>query len=281
MSTIYPALNANTAGSSLPVMEYVELAARHNFTSVELNGDRIEPLVNMDIQEGRDFLGRLGISIASFDLPVEWRKDESTFQDGMHDLPLIASAARILGATRCCTWVVPNYPTLPADSRRWIGARFRAIREVLASDSIRFGLEFIGPLHYLSEPGRTFIRGMQDMLAFAEDLGSNAGLLVDSFHWHCLGNTEEDLAAVPAERIIYVHINDAPNVPVEEQQDEKRLLPGEGIINLSAFVRGLAKAGYEGPVGIEVPTSTLKNATPDEAAALARQSWNSMIEAVA
>lgn len=270
MSTIYPALNAATAGRGLPIDKYLDLAARHSFTSAEVG---IEPLAEMGTEAAKELLASTGVEIASFGLPVEWRKDEQTFQDGLQQLPNLAAVAQELGATRCCTWVLPNYPTEPAESRRWIGARFKAIADIFAAHGIGFGLEFIGPKHFLGDPGHTFIYRMEDMLDFTQELGPNVGLLVDSFHWHALGSTEAALAALPAERITYVHINDAPDVPYEEVRDNVRLLPGAGVIDLCAFLGGLRSAGYSGPAGIEVLGTALANLSAEEAAAQTWEAW--------
>lgn len=274
MTAIYPALNPATAGRGLPVDQYLALAARHGFTSAEVG---IEPLAQMGVDAAKELLAQTGVSIAAFGLPVEWRKDEQTFADGLKRLPELARVAEQLGATRCPTWVLPNYPTTPDESRRWIGARFTAVAEVLAAHNIGLALEFIGPAHFIRDPGHTFARTMEDMLIFAQELGPNVGLLVDAFHWHALGSTEAALAMLPTDRIVYVHINDAPNVPREEVRDNVRLLPGAGVIDLCAFLRGLEAAGYTGPAGVEVLGTALQHLSADEAAAATQQSWQDVV----
>jgi sugar phosphate isomerase/epimerase len=158
--------------------------------------------------------------------------------------------------------------------RRLLGVRFRRIAAVLDRHGLKFGLEFLGPAHFRDDPGFTFVYRMEDMLAFAEEIGSNVGVLVDSFHWHCLGGTHEALAAIPRDRLVYAHINDARDVPREAQRDDDRLLPGEGIIDLRGFLGGLRAAGYDGPVGIEVDGPYLAQVAPDEAAERARRAWD-------
>jgi sugar phosphate isomerase/epimerase len=118
---------------------------------------------------------------------------------------------------------------------------------------------------------------MEDMLAFATEIGPNVGILVDSLHWHCLGSDCGALEAVPSDRLVYAHINDAPDVPREEQRDDDRLLPGEGAIDLCGFLSALRAAGYDGPVGIEIDGPALLHFVPDEAASRARLAWTKLL----
>jgi sugar phosphate isomerase/epimerase len=55
---------------------------------------------------------------------------------------------------------------------------------------------------------------------YRRELGKleNIGLLVDSFHWHTSGGTPMDLASIPTWQVVHVHVNDAPNLPREQQQ---------------------------------------------------------------
>jgi sugar phosphate isomerase/epimerase len=71
----------------------------------------------------------------------------------------------------------------------------------------------------------------------------NFNLLVDSMHWFRLGNTVEQLAALPPGIVGYAQLCDAPATPrfetyLEEAMYE-RMVPGEGELPLAEFVRAL------------------------------------------
>jgi sugar phosphate isomerase/epimerase len=100
----------------------------------------------------------------------------------------------------------------------------------------------------------------------ADAVGPNAGLLVDSFHVHTSGTTFDYLAKLPGSRIVLVHINDAPDLPLPKVQDSKRVLPGEGVIDVNGFVQAIGKTGYNGPLSLEVFSDELKALPPPEAA---------------
>ena len=73
-----------------------------------------------------------------------------------------------------------------------------------------------------------------------------------------------------AEQIIHVHINDAPpGIPIDEQQDLVRELPGEtGIIDIKGFLGLLRRIGYDGPVTVEPFKRELQD-LPSDASRLA------------
>ncbi len=268
-----PALNAATAGDGLPIEDYIALAGRQGFRWIELNGAQMDPLWRLGPERAAARLAAAGVAIASFFLPVSWRRDEAAFERDLPAFRRLVPFAAALGAARCCTYLFPNVPLPPEQTRRVFGRRFRIVAGILAPHGLRFGLEFLGPAHFRDDPGHTFLYRMEDMLGFAEELGPNVGLLVDSLHWHCLGSDVRALSAVPPGRLVYAHINDAPAGPRERQRDDDRLLPGDGAIDLAGFLTGLARAHYDGPVGIEVDGPALRGFDPDTAAGMARASW--------
>lgn len=274
--TLAPALNAATAGEALDAEDFIDLAGRTGFRWIEFNGGQMPGLIALGPDAARQRLAAADVRIASFFLPVDWRSDESRFHDGMAGLPDLSRFVAALGATCCCTYLFPNMAFQADEARALLRRRFASVATVLEDHGLRFGLEFLGPAHFRSDPGYTFIYRMEDMLAFAEEIGPNVGILVDSLHWHCLGSDVGALAAVPADRLVYAHINDVPPVPVEQQRDDDRLLPGEGVLDLAGFVAGLTRAGYAGPVGIEVDGPHLRSFFVDEAATRARRSWTAL-----
>jgi len=65
---------------------------------------------------------------------------------------------------------------------------------------------------------------------------------------------------------VHVHINDAYPGPIDELLDLKRLLPGDGVIDLVAFLKALKTVGYDGPISVETFDEALKKVGPQEAA---------------
>lgn len=94
--------------------------------------------------------------------------------------------------------------------------------------------------------------------AMVEAAGPGVGILVDSLHFDRSASSLRDLAAVPAERLPFAHLCDAPVAPPYTTNEllhaarEDRLAPGDGDIDLGAFLSALPP---DLPLGLEIPLS--------------------------
>ena len=277
-----PCLNGATAGGGLPFPEFVQLAARTGFGAVEFSVESLVQLVQERSLAGtKDFLASSGVQLGAWGPPVEWRQDEATFRAGLERLPDLARMAAECGCLRTCTWIAPS-SDVPYDQRwAFVVGRLRPIVDILRAEDVHFGIEFVGPKTARTGP-HDFMYTMAEALKMAEELGGDhCGLLLDSFHWFCSEATAAEIAALPAEKIVHVHINDAPDRPVAEQMDFERLLPGEGIIDLTAFLAALKSIGYHGPVSVETFSKDLSKLPADEAARKASAAVRSVLSKVA
>jgi sugar phosphate isomerase/epimerase len=148
--------------------------------------------------------------------------------------------------------------------------RLAPAAEILAASGCRLGLEFIGPRTLRDAARHPFVYRMQDMLDLGAAMGTNVGVLLDCWHWYTSGGTVDEIRAVRAEQIVYVHVNDAPaGVPVDQQVDNVRALPGEtGVIDIAGFLQALQAVGYDGPV-VPEPFKQELNSLPSDDARLA------------
>lgn len=280
-------LNAARLGGAgrLPFTEYAALAARHGFDGIDFGITGAMKAVDQDAVPGqqtgasglRDYLSELGVAPAVFGLDVEWRRDDETFAAGMANLPAQAAFAQGLGSTRCCTWMPPATNDDPAAWIKRTAGRFREIAAVFADHGIRLGLEWVGPRHLRAgganamgaNPVIYTLDGTLDLIA---QIGApNVGLLVDCYHCYTTGIGEAEIAKLTDAQIVHVHVNDAPKGSTPETAlDGGRVLPGDGVIDLAGFLRGLQAAAYRGYVATEVLAAEEIAATPDEAAARVR-----------
>jgi 2-keto-myo-inositol isomerase len=74
-------------------------------------------------------------------------------------------------------------------------------------------------------------------------------LVLDSCHWHASGSGSLD--SYPVERLVLVHLNDAPDKPPREIEDADRVLPGEGVIKLPELMGMLKTRAFNGPWSLE------------------------------
>lgn len=265
-----PSLNGVIIGTSMSLEEQVDLAARHGLKGVDTGIEALAALVQAKSLEGaREFFDTSGVQPACWGLPVDWRASEDDFAAGLKALPGHAKVGQDLGCTSCCTWLPPSVDCDPAELRKLAVKRFGECAKVLGGFGCSLGLEWVGPKTCRTAEN-VWIHRMDQLLEMEAEMGQpNVGLLVDSFHWFTAGHTPEELAAVPVEQIVHVHLNDAPARPRDEQIDSQRLLPGEGVIDLLGFLTALKTVGYTGYMGIETFSKELTALPPDQAAARA------------
>jgi len=281
-----PTLNPATAGGGLALPEFVQLASRHGFSGVEFSITEAAALVEATSFEAvATIFEEPKVLPIVFGLPVEWRKDEDTFQAGLAELPALAKLAQNLDCTRCCTWVLPDGGIPVAEYSANSIRRFAEIGRVLQDEGVRFGMEFIGPLHFRTDPKNVWFYDIPGALEVVEQVSQagtleNIGLLVDCWHWYTSGGTVMDLASIPVEQFVNVHINDAPAIPREEQVDSVRLLPGaSGTIDIVGFLKTLDAIGFDGPLSVETFSEDLRALDPEDAAAQASSAVASVMNA--
>lgn len=106
----------------------------------------------------------------------------------------------------------------------------------------------------------------------------NGGLLVDTWH---LARTQDGTALlrdIPGARIVAVQISDSP--PVEDPEPDylaaaltRRLMPGEGALDLVGFLRLLDERASSAPIGVEVCSERL---AAEPAATVARRAGDAV-----
>jgi len=262
---MFLSLNSVLVSGRVPWPEFARLAAKVGFpgTDVMLDG-----AMKAGVNATRDLLAGLRLKPAVFDFPAEFRKDDVTFQSAMPKLRDAAAFASAIGCPRMVTYIMSSSDTPKAELRKTYKDRFSEAGRILADANVRLGLEFLGPLHIRKAYKYEFIWQMNEMLEFCEECGPNVGLLLDAWHWHHAGATTRDIINAGRDRIIHVHFDDAPNLPPEQIRDNERLLPGEGVINLTGFLQALQKIGYRDALSVEIFGRGLKDMPAEEAAGL-------------
>jgi sugar phosphate isomerase/epimerase len=106
------------------------------------------------------------------------------------------------------------------------------------------------------------IDNLQDTLTMLKGASAkNGGIIFDLWHVVKLGIPYEEVARFPMEYFFGVEINDgtftAPWDLVEDTVNHRRLC-GEGEFDVPGFLDHVWKAGYRGPIGIEVLNKELR-----------------------
>ena len=80
------------------------------------------------------------------------------------------------------------------------------------------------------------------------------GLILDSFHTLAIADDLSDIAAIPGERVFLVQVADAPAMKLDVLSWSRhfRCFPGQGSLPVAKFVSAIVRAGYAGPLSLEV-----------------------------
>ena len=82
----------------------------------------------------------------------------------------------------------------------------------------------------------------------------NVGLILDSFHTLSRKIDPETIRRIPGDKIFFVQLADAPLIEMDLLYWSRhfRNMPGEGDLDVTAFLRAVMATGYAGPVSLEI-----------------------------
>lgn len=255
---MFTSLNPRMIGLSLSFDETLQAARDFGFEGVELDQTTLADVAPATIRER---LEGAGLRAGGFPASINAAADAATYEERLRALPDIAARAGAAGATRSTGGVRPWSDDRDWDENwRFTVQRMRPVAAILAEHGCRLGLEYIGPATSRSGHRYPFVHTMEAALALAREIGSGTGLLLDSWHWYTSHETPDDIARLTNEDVVAVHVNDAPpGIPVDEQKDLERLMPGaSGVIDIRGFLDALLALNYDGPVIVEPFDRTLE-----------------------
>lgn len=143
---------------------------------------------------------------------------------------------------------------LPEGSRDLIGARQQTeetigeLLEIARAADVRLALE---PLHPMLAGDRSCLVTMSHANALCDRLGDGIGIVVDVYHvWWDERLEDELLHAGDRGRILGFHVNDWL-VPTRHLLTDRGMM-GDGIIDLDGLWQMVQRAGYRGPIEVEL-----------------------------
>lgn len=128
--------------------------------------------------------------------------------------------------------------------------KFGQFCDLAKSFGLRVGVEF----YTVSQ-----VRSLADALELVSQIGrpGEVGIVADLLHLMRSGGSIEELAAAPAEYILYGQICDGaascPDDQLDYEASSERLLPGEGVFDLKGFAAALPEGC---PVSVELPRNS-------------------------
>lgn len=90
------------------------------------------------------------------------------------------------------------------------------------------------------------------------------GLIVDSFHTLGRKLSPESVRRIPGDRIFFVQLADAPQIEMDLLHWSRhfRNMPGEGDLDVRAFMQAVAATGYDGPISLEIFNDQFRGGSP-------------------
>ena len=170
---------------------------------------------------------------------------ESDFDAVLHRAKEFSSLCRQMACKMfvCCPNPLPKNLS-KAQALEMTADRLAKIAQVSAQDSVGVAFEFLG------DASASTLRDAVEVVEAAR--ASNVGLIIDTFHYYLGRSTLDMLRDFPLERLWAVHFHDAEPGPLETLTDEKRLLPGKGVMKLHEFAGLLKERGWDGWFSVEL-----------------------------
>ena len=211
-------------------------------------------LETRSLQEMKEVFDANGLSYLELEFLMEWFLDEGDERrrasDGIRRL--LFDAADVLGAHHI---KVGNIPGIPVELSQ-LTERFGE----LCADAARYT---DAKIVYEFMPFDTNVRSVDAALAVVGGAdAANGGIAIDTWHMSKLGIAPDDLRRIPLEYLSWVELSDGRLEDMDDLVDETvnhRELPGEGEIDLHAYVEACRAHGYSGPWGVEVLSEELRN----------------------
>jgi 4-hydroxyphenylpyruvate dioxygenase len=143
--------------------------------------------------------------------------------------------------------VCSNVAQQAIDDDARAAAQLRALAERAARRGLRIGYEALA--------WGTRVNTWQHAWRLVEQAAHpHLGLVLDSFHTLAVGGDTEAVADVPGERIAFVQLADMPRLSMDLLSWSRhfRCFPGQGDFDVASFLAPILRAGYTGPLSLEV-----------------------------
>jgi 4-hydroxyphenylpyruvate dioxygenase len=91
----------------------------------------------------------------------------------------------------------------------------------------------------------------------------NLGLILDSFHTLSLNDDPTGISVIPGDKIFFLQMADAPLLAMDVLQWARhyRSFPGQGQFDLEKFYEQVLRAGYTGPLSLEIFNDVFREAS--------------------
>ncbi len=138
-----------------------------------------------------------------------------------------------------------------------MAADFSALGDLAAGRGLRVGYEALAWGKHIFDH-----RDAWEVVRAADH--PNVGLILDSFHTLARDIDPDSIRRIPAEKIFFVQLADAPRIEMDLLYWSRhfRNMPGEGDLDVTRFMRAVSATGYDGPVSLEIFNDQFRGGSP-------------------
>lgn len=194
----------------------------------------------------------LGLKIAAFQPFREFEAmSDETFARSLERAERKFDLMAELGAPMLL--VCSNVSTAAIDDDALAAAQLRELADRAARRGLKIGYQALAWGRHV----RTVSRAGQIVTKAAH---SHLGQVLNSFHTLAINDDLSTIAEVPAERIFWVQMADAPRLGMELRAWSRhfRCFPGQGDLDVVGFLTAALEAGYAGPSRWRSSTTSFK-----------------------
>jgi 4-hydroxyphenylpyruvate dioxygenase len=247
------------------LVEKLQAAAAAGFDGVEIMDADLQAAYESP-EEIRALCARLGVTIEMYQpfRDVEG-VDDATFADTLRRAEAKFETMRRLGTD--LVLVCSNAGTASIDDDRVAARQLGEFADRAAAHGIRIAFEALAWGRFVNDYRHAW------RLVQAADR-PNLGTCLDSFHILSRGHDPAEIEQIPGDRIFFLQLADAPALDMDllSWSRHHRLFPGEGAFALTDFLGHVLRAGYTGPLSLEVFNDTFRQTDVVRTAAHARRS---------
>ena len=172
--------------------------------------------------------------------------------------------------------VCSNVSPAAIDDDPRAAAQLRQLAELAAGHGVRVAYEALAWGRHIS----SYQRAWQLVAAAGHP---QLGLCLDSFHILSLGHDTAPIRGIPAGKIFFLQLADAPQLAMDPLAWSRhyRCFPGQGGFGLTGFMADVLAAGYRGPWSLEVFNDVFRQADAERTAVDGMRSLLTLEESLA
>ena len=228
-------------------MADLEMCEKYGFDYIEIRFDCVKDyLKEHTLEELADWFKNHHLKPWAYNTLIFFnQRDEAGEKEIDEEVDFILKVSKAIGMKMLIT--VPSFDVKDksvSEIKEEAVARLRYLSDKVGAD-MKISLEFCGaPNCSINQFGIAY-----DVVKAVDR--DNVGVTVDTFHFHEMCSRLEDLKAADGKKIFAYHLNDCEDLPLGSCGDDKRLWPGEGVVDHAGIAAALKEIGFDGVCTIE------------------------------